>query len=421
MSQIGCFGKRSPVSGSREPSPVALEKRTGTKIKLPEWMSRFFISIGLIDRKVAPPKHSLCAALLRKTVDPRAVMSELVKLSNDLDDEILQNLSRSELKKIHRSIGNNMETILAAIMELHEALGQDRSENDGEFLKHISSIHVNLVTLLFVVENKSTKQRVKIKKIDPKIDASQRKLIVDSLKSAWRDCRDYQKLLPSAAIQARLTSTRNNDLPPARPMASAPLTRPRLSGRAEPAVTSASVWSEFSRAGTIHPGFKNMVEPALAAAGIEEPARVAEDVIEDLNNVRADVRRELLGDLLQAIDGRGARQDETTLLEIIGQIGARAREAEARTPALGLEGAFTVEAARDRIHDLALTVLRDFDDKLLAWATIQEISSRSTPGRASTFLQDSGPCRPGGTEQRRPGRHTQLRHGRAGKGGSRRS
>ena len=129
MSQIGCFGKRSPVSGSREPSPVALEKRTGTKIKLPEWMSRFFISIGLIDRKVAPPKHSLCAALLRKTVDPRAVMSELVKLSNDLDDEILQNLSRSELKKIHRSIGNNMETILAAIMELHEALGQDRSED----------------------------------------------------------------------------------------------------------------------------------------------------------------------------------------------------------------------------------------------------------------------------------------------------
>ena len=178
MSQIGCFGKRSPVSGSREPSPVALEKRTGTKIKLPEWMSRFFISIGLIDRKVAPPKHSLCAALLRKTVDPRAVMSELVKLSNDLDDEILQNLSRSELKKIHRSIGNNMETILAAIMELHEALGQDRSENDGEFLKHISSIHVNLVTLLFVVENKSTKRRMKIKKIDPKIDASQRKLIV---------------------------------------------------------------------------------------------------------------------------------------------------------------------------------------------------------------------------------------------------
>src|SRR4051794_13415115 len=124
---------RFRVEGTK---PGRFGKAYGDQDQVPEWMSRFFISIGLIDRKVAPPKHSLCAALLRKTADPRAVMSELVKLSNDLDDEILQNLSRSELKKIHRSIGNDMETILAAIMELHEALGQDRSERDGEFLKH---------------------------------------------------------------------------------------------------------------------------------------------------------------------------------------------------------------------------------------------------------------------------------------------
>ena len=388
MSHIGCFGKQSPVSGSRDQRLVALHKRAGTKIALPKWMSQFAAKIGLVDRKIAPPKHSLCTALLRKSVDPREMMVELVKLSRNTDGAIedrikntLQNLSSSELKKVHRAIGNNTATILAAIKELHEVLGQDRTKNDAEFLKYVSSIHMNLVTLFLEVESKLIEQEIKIKKIDPKVNDVQRKWIVDLLKSAWRDLSNNPLLSSMELIEARLYQ-------PTRPVASAPLTRPHLPGRLNPPATADSVLSEFNREGTIQPGFKDMLKQALAAAGMDsdgEPTQLAEDVVSHLNNVRAEVRRELLGELLQAIDGRGAEQDET-LVGIVKQIGARAREAEAQMPAFGLEGAFTVEAATDRVHDLALMVLGDFDDKQLAWATGEELSSRSNPARARRFL-----------------------------------
>src|SRR3954464_9108737 len=113
--------------------------------------SRMDVAIFHQHRPDRPQGRPAQTFALRRTAaeNRRSARSDVraCEASNDLDDEILQNLSRSELKKIHRSIGNDMETILAAIMELHEALGQDRSERDGEFLKHISSIHVNLVTL----------------------------------------------------------------------------------------------------------------------------------------------------------------------------------------------------------------------------------------------------------------------------------
>jgi len=147
------------------------------------------------------------------------------------------------------------------------------------------------------------------------------------------------------------------------------------------------VTRQLYREGTIQSGFKGLLKQAIAQAGIAhedgEQERLAAEVIANLSSVRAEVRRELVHDLLNSI---GHQQDET-LLEVIDRIEQRASDPGARAPAFGLEGTFTVQQCADVIHDIALMVLMDYPEAMLAWAAKEEVSNRSTPDEARNFLR----------------------------------
>src|SRR6185503_9664177 len=127
----------------------------------------------------------------------------------------------------------------------------------------------------------------------------------------------------------------------ARPKAAAPLTRPEIS------TTSSSVMSFFDREGTIQPEFKTMLKEAIGKAGMTDDAEqetLAEEILLDLNNVRAEVKRKFLDDLLKTIGDDDAEQS-WKLFVVFNQIRRCAKDPEARKPADGLEGGYTVQAA----------------------------------------------------------------------------
>jgi hypothetical protein len=235
MPRIGLFGKRtSEATPSARRADAPLKKRAGSKV------AAMLQKLGLIHGKVAAtPKHPLCIELIRKKVDPRAVMRELLKLRKSAEDAIdvklkalLQDLSRSEIEKIHRSVVNNKEPILSAIKELHEILAHDTTGSD-QFTKAISDIHMDLIAMCDEVENRLIQQTGKARGIGPKIDNDKKELIVGSLKAAWRDLMDDPSQPPKSLLELRLSQpvpTRTHHLPHARPKASAPLTRPRKGG-----------------------------------------------------------------------------------------------------------------------------------------------------------------------------------------------
>jgi hypothetical protein len=296
--------------------------------------------------------------------------------------------------KSHRELVEAIEEMIRTIID--EISGADSEELDlSDFMEELAlgsraQPFLNLLhdmkeilgsTLAKIIESNDIDRNYK-----QRIDKNQKEVLSAALQRAWREFKAGVNRSPADLVEEQLphpVPIRTNRSPPARPKAAAPLTRPDKS------TTALSVRSHLNREGTILPEFKPMLKEAIGKAGMTDDAEqetLAEEILLDLNNVRAEVRRKFLDDLLKTIGDDDAKR-RRKLFVVFNRIRRCANDPDKRKPAYGLEGAHTVEAAANLVHDLALIVLNDFSDTVLAWAAKEYLSAQTTPARALNFLR----------------------------------
>ena len=407
---LGKLGGKPPTPGNfSAAAPRATEARRQSKSAAPSKLSNC---------KVAPPANKISSfrakrqdylgQWTRRDFDSAATMIALAKITADPERPSLDLIFPAKLKldrsqfqqcyknlRTHRELNDAIDDMIGTLRRdlslrvnpskdpsgiIEEEAAASRTRAFLNFLEDMKEVLGGTFSAVIASKDIVLKQ-------ERRTDRDKKDVLSAALQTAWRRFAAGTNGLPADLIEEQLSQPvpmQTNGVPPARPKAAAPLTRPEIS------TTSSSVMSFFDREGTIQPEFKTMLKEAIGKAGMTDDAEqetLAEEILLDLNNVRAEVKRKFLDDLLKTIGDDDAEQPGK-LFVVFNRIRRRANDPKARKPADGLEGVYTVQAAANVLHDLALTVLSYYPDTVLAWAAKEYLSAaQTTPAKARNFLR----------------------------------
>jgi hypothetical protein len=327
----------------------------------------------------------LISQLSRQTLDPLAVMRELLGLASsgeEVNASVISSMKDPQLSEAFKNINSCgeiqklLESLIKAIggLQLTNPQGwtlRMRTEREKEFMAHLSAMNEHLLRTWQLLTWRCAEMEIDIIDEPRPFGPSEKKLIEKALKTAFNHIDDDLKRPAGEWIEKGIRSARV-------------------------LVELDSIRDHFNRTGTVKPELEDLVYDALDRVGVtnsSERRKLAQDARLGVIKLTAEYGRDLLDILLRALsDEKFGLVSKDKLVATIRDMELTAQLPGARDPEGTLESKLatvqSVEQAADWIHNLGLKLLQDYPDEKLADAVQSYLKKQGvTPEQAREFLR----------------------------------